>query len=67
MNNNTIFSDIISSILKELVNTFLRARLLLIAKWNIIIKFRWISTHANALIDALSKFDDKKLTNMCFK
>jgi hypothetical protein len=61
----TVFSSLTTSTLKNLANASLRVVLLLIVKWDIIVESRWISTRDNILTDALFRFDDEKLANMC--
>jgi hypothetical protein len=63
--NTTIFSELKNQTLKKSINNSLREVFLLIVKWDILIVSHWISTEKNNLADALSRFDDIKMTNMC--
>ena len=43
----------------------LRELLLLASKYDIVIEARWIKSEENGLADALSRFDEKKVANLC--
>ena len=46
-------------------NAPLRELLLLASKYDIVIEACWIRSEDNGLADALSRFDDRKVANLC--
>jgi hypothetical protein len=63
--SKTVFTDFCRSTLKSSANASFKEILFLIAKWDIVIQNQWISKKSNQLTNALFRFDDEKLTNMC--
>ncbi len=51
--------------LKGPLNALLRENWLLAAKWDIVIEVHWIEEKKNGLADALSRFDEERLINLC--
>lgn len=62
--SSTAFSGMQDSTLRGPANAPLRQVLLLAAKWDIVIEPRWVEDKRNGLADALSRFDDNKLTSL---
>lgn len=46
-------------------NALLREFLLLISKYDIVLEACWIKSKKNGLVDAFSRFDKKKVANLC--
>ncbi len=51
--------------LKGPSNAALREIWLIAAKWDIVIEAHWIKGKENGLADALSRFDDERLIDLC--
>ena len=63
--STTAFSGLREYTLKGPANAPLREIWLLAAKWDIVIDSYWIEGKRNGLADALSRFDEEKLTLLC--
>ena len=63
--STTAYSELCEFTLKGPPSTPLREIWLLAAKWDIVIELYWIERKRNGLADALSRFDEDKLTVWC--
>lgn len=63
--STTAFSDLREFTLKGPPNAPLREIWLLAAEWDIVIEAHWIEGRRNGLADALSRFDEEKLIDLC--
>ncbi len=63
--STTAHSELREFTLKGPPNAPLREIWLLAAKWDIVIKAHWIEGKKNGLADALSRFDEEKLIDLC--
>ena len=64
-NSTTAFSGLREFTLKCPPNAPLREIWLLAAKWDIVIEAHWIEGRKNRLANALSRFDEETLTDLC--
>ena len=63
--STTAFSGLREFTLKGPANAPLREIWLLAAQWDIVIEPHWIEGKRNGLADALSRFDEDKLIDLC--
>lgn len=63
--SSTAESGLLNNTLIGQPNAPLRELLLLASKYDIVIEARWIRSEDNGLADALSRFDDRKVANLC--
>lgn len=63
--STTALSGLQEYTLRGPANAPLREIWLLAAKWDIVIDPYWIEGKRNGLADALSRFDEEKLTRLC--
>lgn len=50
--------------LRELANLLLRQIMFLVAKYEIFLEPRWMKSEVKDYVDALSRFNDKAITNL---
>ena len=65
INSTTAYSRLREFTLKGPSNVLLLEIWLLAARWDILIEQYWIQGKKNGLADALSRFDEDKLTVLC--
>lgn len=63
--SSTAESGLLKNTLIGQSNAPLRELLLLASKYDTVIEARWIRSEENALVDAPSRFDDRKVANLC--
>lgn len=65
INSTTAYSGLKTTRLRGPSNIPLRKLMFLAAKYDILLEPRWIKSEANGLADALSRFDEEAIANLC--